>query len=108
MGNEIKKQITDFKTFEDIESKMSKHSGWGKFESLILNATEQEFSGCSKAEIDGLLTCAVGELADLWRDGDQPDDEIGTAVLHVMNLLFCDGWLDTEEGKSFTKCSRVV
>ncbi len=56
MGNEIKKQITDFKTFEDLENILSAHGGWGKFEGLIFSATEQEFSGCSKAEIDGLLT----------------------------------------------------
>ena len=106
MGNEIKKQITDFKTFEDLENILSAHGGWGKFERLIFSTTEQEFSGCSKAEIDGLLTCAFGELTDMWRDGDQPNEDIGAAVLSVMNTLYCDEWLETEEGKSFTKCSR--
>ena len=101
-----KEKITDFKTFEDLENILSAHGGWGKFEGLIFSATEQEFSGCSKAEIDGLLTCAFGELTDMWRDGDQPNEDIGAAVLSVMNTLYCDEWLETEEGKSFTKCSR--
>tara|TARA_R110000803_G_scaffold84914_2_gene151186 strand:- start:818 stop:1417 length:600 start_codon:yes stop_codon:yes gene_type:complete len=105
MGKGYKK-ITDFKTFEDLENILSAHGGWGKFERLILSTTEEEFSDCSKAEIDALLTCAVGELSDLYREGDQPNEDIGSAVLHVMNMLYCDGWLDTESDETFTKCSR--
>lgn len=101
-----KEKITHFKTFEDLQDILSEHGGWGKFEKLIFNTTEEEFSDCSKAEIDALLNCAVGDLSGLYRDGDQPNENIGACVLSVMNTLYCDEWLETESGKYFTKCSR--